>query len=71
MTLEAAKNLSRPEKVKLMEELWEDLSHPDSEFESPAWHANALAETERRVAEGKEQPIDWDQAKKELRAKFE
>jgi len=59
--------LPRSEKLKLMEKLWEDLSHPDTEFESPDWHAEELAKTERRLAEGKEQVMDWDAAKKLLR----
>jgi hypothetical protein len=71
MTVEAMRELPRSEKLKLMEALWEALSRPDDEFESPAWHANELAETERRLAEGKEQLLDWDSAKKTLRSKFE
>ncbi|MEI6392375.1 MAG: addiction module protein [Verrucomicrobiota bacterium] len=63
--------LPRSEKLKLMETLWEELSPPDAEFESPAWHAKELAETERRLAEGKEQVMDWEKAKKALRCKFE
>lgn len=54
-----------------METLWEELSPPDAEFESPAWHAKEVAETERRLAEGKEQVMDWEKAKKALRCKFE
>jgi hypothetical protein len=30
-----------------------------------------LAETERRLAEGQEQIMDWEKAKKALRSKFE
>lgn len=71
MTVEAVRELPRSEKLKLMEALWEALSRPDDEFESPAWHANELAETERRLTEGKEQSLDWETAKKTLRSKFE
>jgi hypothetical protein len=46
-------------------------SRPDTDFESPAWHAKQLAETERRLAEGKEQVMDWEKAKKALRSQFE
>lgn len=42
-----------------------------SEYESPAWHATELAETERWVAEGKEQVMEWEAAKKKLRGRFE
>ena len=71
MTIESVHQLPRSEKLKLMETLWEELSRPDTEFESPAWHAKELTETERRLAEGKEQVVDWEQAKKVLRSKFE
>ena len=67
MTLETLRQLPRSEKLKLMETLWEELSQPDAEFESPAWHAKELAATERRLAEGKEQVMDWEKAKKALR----
>jgi hypothetical protein len=68
MTVESLRRLPRSEKLKLMETLWEELSRPDDEFESPAWHAKELAATERRLAEGREQVLDWDTAKQSLRA---
>ena len=71
MTIDTLRQMPRSEKLKLMETLWEELSHPEAEFESPAWHAQELADTERRLAEGKEQVIDWEIAKKALRSKFE
>lgn len=55
--------MSRGEKLKLMELLWEQLSQPDVAFESPAWHARELAATEKRLAEGKEQVMNWEAAK--------
>lgn len=70
MTIEAVRQLPRSEKLRLMEALWEELSRPDSAYESPAWHAKELAETERRLAEGKEQVMEWETAKKKLRSKL-
>jgi hypothetical protein len=70
MTIEAVRRLTRSEKLRLMEELWIELSQPDSEYESPAWHAQVLAETEKRVAEGKEAVMEWESAKKQLRDRF-
>jgi hypothetical protein len=70
MTVESLRQMPRSEKLKLMESLWEELSRPDDEFESPAWHAQELAATERRLAEGKEQVLDWDAAKQSLRSKI-
>ena len=71
MSIETVQQMSRSEQLKLMELLWEQLSQPDGALESPAWHAQELAETERRLAEGKETITDWDAAKKELRRRFE
>jgi hypothetical protein len=71
MTIEAVRQLPRTEKLRLMETLWEELSRPDDKFESPTWHGKALAETERRLAEGKEKILDWEAAKKKLRKRFE
>jgi hypothetical protein len=59
--------MPRREKLKLMETLWADLSRDDAEFESPAWHADALRETSERRAHGEEATLDWEQAKTKLR----
>ncbi|MCC7518801.1 MAG: addiction module protein [Verrucomicrobiae bacterium] len=63
--------MSRTEKLKVMEALWEDLSRNEAEVESPFWHQDALRETEARYAAGQETPVDWDAAKKALRDRFE
>lgn len=68
MSIESVRQLPRIEKLKMMETLWEDLSRPDTDFESPAWHATELAATERRLAEGKEEALDWDTAKQSLKS---
>ena len=58
------------EKLRLMEALWTDLSRHADDMELPSCHAQALRETEQRVAEGKEAALDWESAKKELRGRF-
>ena len=69
-TVETMQQLPRSEKLKLLGALWDDLSRSDRELESPVWHKQALAETEQRLTEGKEQVMDWEAAKKTLRGKF-
>jgi len=59
--------MPRQEKLRLMEALWADLSRDEVEFESPAWHADALRETGERRKRGEETTLDWDQAKAKLR----
>ena len=71
MTVEALRALPRSEQLKWMEVLWEELSKAGEEFQSPAWHGKELAETEQRLAEGKEETLDWETAKKALRDQFE
>ena len=63
--------MTREEKLQTMEALWADLSTDDANIESPAWHEEALKETEARVADGREQIADWTTAKRELRKRFE
>jgi len=64
----AIQQMSWEEKLRAMEELWESLSGGGGvRLESPAWHGEALRETEQRYEAGQEQPIDWVIAKQELR----
>lgn len=67
MSTLAIKQMSREEKLRAMEELWESLSQDGAQLESPAWHGDVLRETEERYEAGQEQPIDWSIAKHELR----
>jgi putative addiction module component (TIGR02574 family) len=59
--------MSREEKLRIMEELWTDLSRNESQFESPAWHADVLRERVEAVKSGKETFIDWEDVKRQLR----
>jgi hypothetical protein len=65
------KHLSREEKLRVMEAIWEDLSNEEEQIESPDWHNKALKETEHRLSSGQERIVDWQDAKKELRNRFE
>jgi hypothetical protein len=40
-------------------------------FESPAWHEEELRKTEAEPAAGRVEVLDWEDAKKELRKRFE
>ncbi|HEY4417371.1 MAG TPA: addiction module protein [Verrucomicrobiae bacterium] len=51
------------EKLQAMEQLWADLSRTDN-LESPAWHEAVL-----RERSGQSDFVDWETAKKELRAR--
>ncbi len=64
-------HLSREEKLRIMEAIWEDLSKDEEHVESPQWHHEALEETDRRRQSGQERVVDWPEAKEELRKRFE
>ncbi len=65
--IEKVKKLPRTEKLQIMETLWEDLSHSETEIDSPDWHRQALEETASR----NETPLDWSDAKRQLRARVQ
>ncbi|MEI6050478.1 MAG: addiction module protein [Bacteroidota bacterium] len=64
------KQLSREEKLRIVEAIWEDLSGEEKQMESPDWHKKALKETEHRLSAGQEKIVEWQDAKKELRRRF-
>lgn len=55
------------EKLRVMEELWEDLSRDPENVKSPGWHGQVLKEREARIASGSAIFISWERAKKEIR----
>jgi len=65
------KHLSREEKLRVMEALWEDLAREPEQVESPDWHREALEETDGRLKAGQERTVDWPEAKAELRKRFQ
>ncbi len=58
------------EKLRAMEALWADLSRSADSFGSPSWHDEVLRERDRLIAEGGEVPIEWAEAKRQLRERF-
>ena len=59
--------MTTEDKLQVMEELWASLASESETLESPAWHREALLETERRLADGREHFLDWESAKDSLR----
>jgi putative addiction module component (TIGR02574 family) len=71
MSIAELRKLPRDEKLKIVEALWSDLAADEAAFDSPAWHAEELRRTEAELAAGKIEVLDWEDAKKELRKRFE
>lgn len=59
--------LSREEKLRTMEALWQEILKEQPAPESPAWHGEALEQTRSRVSAGTEQTLDWEDAERTLR----
>lgn len=71
MSIAELRKLPRDEKLKIIETLWSDLAADEESFESPAWHAEELRKTEAESVAGRVEILDWEDAKKELRKRFE
>jgi hypothetical protein len=61
------REMTTPDKLRLMEALWRNLSTTAEEIVSPQWHGEVLAERDRLIESGEETFIDWETAKKQLR----
>jgi len=59
--------MTRADKLKLMETLWDDLCRDEARVISPGWHGGVLAARARRIQKGSAKFSDWDEAKKRLR----
>ncbi len=71
MSIAELRKLPPAEKLKIIEALWGDLAANEESFESPAWHEEELRKTESEYAAGRIEVMDWEEAKRELRKRFE
>lgn len=56
------------EKLRALEQLWENLARTPATFPSPAWHRDVLEAREKRFNEGRERSIPWEKAKEDIRS---
>ncbi len=62
--------MSTEDKIRTMETIWEDLCKKAENISSPSWHKDVLEEREKAVESGKEEFIDWSEAKKQIQDKI-
>lgn len=62
-------NLSRSEKLQMMEAIWEDLTRDVVPLPAPSWHIEALQQAERAYTENRARFVSWNVAKQILRDK--
>ena len=60
------KDMPRTAKIRLMEELWDDLCQDAANLPSPSWHGEVLATRAAKVAAGTAQFFDWETVKASL-----
>jgi hypothetical protein len=61
-------NKSVPNKTTRIASSLRDLRVLRGERSSPAWHGDVLAKRDRLIASGEEKFVDWETAKRQLRA---
>ena len=59
--------MTTDDKLRVLEEVWEDLARTPEEVPAPSWRAEVLLAREKRIAEGSAQFEDWDEAKRRIR----
>ena len=68
--MECVANMSQEEKFRAIDVLWSSIVSSSGAYEPPAWHEAVLRERRRRVAEGEETFIPWEEAKRQLQEEF-
>ena len=68
--MERVASMSQEEKLRAMDVLWSSVVSSAGTYEPPAWHEAVLRERRRRVAEGEETFIPWEEAKRQLQEEF-
>ncbi len=63
--------MTTPDKLRLMEALWQDRSAGGPARESPEWHGDVLAERDRLANSEEGRLIDWETAKRYPREKLQ
>jgi hypothetical protein len=59
--------MSTLDKLRVLEEIWNDLLAKSEEVPVPDWHINVLAAREKRIADGTAVFKEWNEAKDSIR----
>jgi hypothetical protein len=63
------KRMTLAQKMEVIESVWDSVRRDEDRLESPAWHADVLAERRRLVEIGKAKFSPWKEAKERIRRK--
>lgn len=67
MTIAEIKKMSTIERLQVMEELWDSLSHEEKECESPDWHGSVLEERRKKIKKSEGEFISLAKLKSSVR----
>jgi hypothetical protein len=63
-------DMTTTDKIRVMEDIWNDLSKDNSGYSPPEWHNEILKIRKERAESGDVGFTDWEIAKKEIRNKI-
>jgi hypothetical protein len=61
--------MTTADKLRALEEIWDDLQRTPESVPPPAWHAEVLCAREARVREGHSSFKGWESARRRIRAR--
>lgn len=61
MTTLDIEKMTVPERMQAMERLWDSLTRPQREVESPPWHIDVLDQRKKKIEEGTAEFITLDE----------
>jgi hypothetical protein len=61
------KKMTVSDKLRALEDIWDDLQRTSERVPAPSWHADVLHAREKRIREGKSRFADWSDAKRRIR----
>ena len=59
--------MTTSDKLRALEEIWDDLQRTPKDMPSPAWHADVLRARTHRIRARKSSFRDWPDAKRSIR----
>ena len=65
---EEIRKLPMQEKLALLEAVWAEIFPEADELEIPQWHKDLLDDRELALREGRTEVLDWEDAKRQIRA---
>lgn len=66
----ALEKMTTTEKLRLIEDVWDNLCHSGEELPVPAWHCDELQKREKMIQTGAAKFLDLDEAKHRLKLRL-